>query len=236
MKTIFLAFILPVLCLFTLPAQSQSEPLDAYQILNRSIEAAGGKAYLQSIKTLYTDFATEMEGRPVNWVVKEMLPNKGAFQIVYNTRTVYQNRFNGTIGYEIVGGEKKPLEPAAFKDKAYKKNIFNELDYIDTSLYKLKLVGEENVGKEKSYKVKVMCVDGTIRYLYFNQSSFFLVKEEKVSSTSPDVLDIVLFSEFKKFGQLTFYTVMKMGSGGAYQTLKLEKLLVNESVKEQDFE
>jgi len=41
--------------------------------------------------------------------------------------------------YEIVNGEKAKADPEEFKDKKYKKNIFNELDCLATSLWKLRL-------------------------------------------------------------------------------------------------
>lgn len=230
--TYCLALALHILCLHSINAQSSTESPDAYQIINKSIDAMGGKAYLQSIKTLYTNFATEMGGRPVNWVVKEMLPNKGSFQIVFNDKVVYQNRFNGTTGYEVVGGEKKPMDASAFKDKMYKKNIFNELDYLDTTLWKIELIGEEKTGGEACYKIKANCVDGTIKTLYFSKPTFLLLKEETKTSESENT---VLFSGFKKFGKLTFYTEIKMGSNGQFQSAKLEKLLVNESVENKDF-
>jgi hypothetical protein len=79
-----------------------------------------------------TPTAAGMEARQVHWITKEMPPNKGAFQIVYNGRIVFQNWYDGNTGYEIVNGEKRKADPEEFKDKKYKKNIFNELDFIDT--------------------------------------------------------------------------------------------------------
>lgn len=80
-KTIlFLALLVQLLCLNFGYAQSQSDKV-AVEIINKSIDAMGGKKLIESIKTLYTDSKTEMQGRKVNWVVREMLPNKGSFQI-----------------------------------------------------------------------------------------------------------------------------------------------------------
>jgi hypothetical protein len=214
---------------------AQSNAVDAYEVLNKSIAAIGGKAYLQNINTLYTDFKTEMEGRPINWVVKEMLPNKGSFKIVYQDRVVYENRFNGETGYELVGGEKKAMDKDGFKDKTYKKNIFNELDYLDSTLWKIALVGEEKVAKEPCYKIKASLVDGTVKHLYFSKASFYMLKEEKVINADQGAFETVLFSGFKKFGDLIFYTEMKMGTNGQYQTAKLEKLEVNKGVDNKDF-
>src|SRR5258705_13939676 len=102
-------------------AQSNVDTLTSLKIINNSIEAMGSLEYLKSIKTLYTDLKTEMEGRQVHWIVKEMLPNKGSFQITYNDRIVYENWFDGKKGFEIVNGTKKKADKEEFKDKLYKK-------------------------------------------------------------------------------------------------------------------
>src|SRR5690349_17585060 len=128
-KLVFLFGLSCVLSTF-LNAQTHSDA-NARQIIFNAITAVGGKEYLESVKTLYTDMITEMDGRKVHWITKEMLPNKGAFQIVYNDRIVFQNWYDGRTGFEMVNGEKRKADPNEFKDKPYKKNIFNELDYLD---------------------------------------------------------------------------------------------------------
>ncbi|MCC9065854.1 hypothetical protein [Flavobacterium piscisymbiosum] len=62
-------------------AQKQDEK--AVAIINKELEAIGGKEFIKSINTLYTNSVTQMEGRTANWVVKEMKPNVGSFEIVY---------------------------------------------------------------------------------------------------------------------------------------------------------
>lgn len=93
MKTTLLTLTL-LLTLSLTKTQAQTE-LTAQQIIEKNIEAMGGKPYLLSVKTLYSDMATEMEGRKVNWITKEMLPNKGSFLIIYQGRTVFQNFYDG---------------------------------------------------------------------------------------------------------------------------------------------
>lgn len=114
--------------------QQKGDLRDPTEIINNAIKALGGKDYLLSIKTLYTDISTKMEGRQVDWITQEMLPNKGAFQIVYNNRIVDQDWFDGENGFEVVNGEKTKASGSEFKDKKFKRNIFDELDYLDTSL------------------------------------------------------------------------------------------------------
>jgi len=233
-KTLSLSFFL-VLLFNTVIGQTLKEIKTANDVLENAITALGGKDYLLSIKTLYTNISTEMEGRQVSWITKEMLPNKGSFQIVYNDRIVFQNWYDGKMGFEIVNGEKRKADQEEFKAKKFKKNIFNELDFIDTLLWTIELVGEEKVNDENCYKIKAILKNGEVRNLYFSKSFFYMLREDKFSNSEKDSFSTTYFSDYKKFGALTFYTTMKFGDGDKPQVGKIVTLLVNEKISEKDF-
>lgn len=233
-RTLTLSFFLTII-FNSVSGQITKEVKNANDVLENAITALGGKEYLLSIKTLYTDISTEMDGRQVHWITKEMLPNKGAFQIVYNDRIVFQNWYDGQTGYEIVNGEKRKADPEEFKAKKYKKNIFNELDFIDSSLWTLDLIGDEKVDNEDCYKIKASSVNGEVRNLYFSKRSFFMLRQDKISNSERDRFSSTFFSDYQKFGGLTFYTVMKFGNDEKSQVGKIVKLLVNEKISDKDF-
>lgn len=221
--------------ILSLQAKSQDDNKTALEIVNKSIDAMGGLEYLRSIKTLYTDTKTTMEGRQVHWIIKEMLPNKGSFQILYNNRVVYTEWFDGKKGYNITNGKKKKADKDDFKNKLYKKNIFNELDYIDSTLWKLEYLGKEILGIDTCYKIKGTLVNGLVEVLYFSQSSFHMIRKDNFSNIEKNRFTTGLFSNFKNFDKLVFYTEIKMGENGSYQLGTVEKLLINQEVEESDF-
>lgn len=232
MKTTFTAFILFLSLSFT-KSQAQAT-LTAQEILAKNIAATGGMDYLKSIQTLYSNIATEMSGRKVNWITKEMLPNKGAFSIIYQGRTVFQNFYDGEKGYEMGEGKKKLADQAEFSDKKYRKNIFNELDYLDPSLYQLEAMGSEKVENQDCYKIKATCVNGATSILYYSKDSFLQLREDK-ATTEKGNFDTTYFYGYKKYGQLTYYSSLVFGSGDKMQKATLVELLVNEKVSDSDF-
>lgn len=235
MKLLKLILSVFFLCTTTVFSQQTSDSANAYYIINKAIEALGGKEYLQTIKTMYSEGSTKVKGRPVRWIVKEMLPNKGAFQIVYNNRTVFQNWFDGRRGFEIVDGEKKRTDENEFKDKEFKKNIFNEFDYLDSSLWKLELDGEEMVLNERCYKIKATLTNGLMKILYYSKNSFYRLREDKTTSQGTNNFSSVLFSNYKKFGELTHYSVMKIQNSNEGQIINVDTIMLNEMVTENDF-
>ena len=138
--------------------------------------------------------------------------------------------------YEIVNGEKAKADPEEFKDKKYKKNIFNELDYLDTSLWKLELIGEEKVNDEDCYKVKASLVNGEVRNLFFSKGTFYMLREDKLSNAEKGAFSSTFFSDYRKFGKLTYYSVMKFSDGEKTQIGKIVKLLPNQDISEKDFD
>ena len=216
-------------------AQAPNEIKTAQDVIERSITAMGGKEYLSNIKTLYSEMSTEMDGRKVLWITKEMAPNKGAFQIVYNDRIVFENWYDGETGYEIVRGEKKKSDPEEFKSKKYRKHIFNDLDFIDPSLWTLELLGEEKVNKENCYKIRATSAGGEIKHLFFSKTSSLMIREDSISNTEKDRFTTVQFSDFKKFGDLLYYGTIKFGEGKEVKIGKVVTVKANEGVTDKDF-
>ncbi|RXM38647.1 hypothetical protein BOQ62_16405 [Chryseobacterium sp. CH21] len=210
-----------------------SSEKNALQIIEKAIQARGGKELLSSIKTLYSRSETVMDGRNVNWITKEMVPNKGSFEIEYQGRIVYRSWFDGKTGYELVNGERKLADPAEFKDKADRKYIINELAYIDPKLYKIELI-EENPDK-LYYKIKETYVTGKVSYLYYDIKSFFLSKEETVENGEKNTFSTVLQSDYKKFGDLWNATKSTFVSEDGNQEATLVELYYNKNIEDKYF-
>ncbi|WP_293786744.1 hypothetical protein [uncultured Pedobacter sp.] len=228
--------ILLLLTLFgaTLQAQEVAKP-DPVTIVKNCIEARGGESFLRTITTLYSDLKTEMEGRAVNYITKEQLPNKGSFKIVYKGRTVFQNWFDGKTAFETVNGEVKKADLAEFKDKFDRKNIFNELDWIMPELWTLEFLGEEKVGEKDCYKIRAKRKSGLIQLLYFDKESKLLLRDDKVEDINKNSFATTLYLTYKKYSGLTFASEMKVGDKDSSQTLTVVELKINADVSEADF-
>lgn len=226
-----LLFILSVFFSSAIHAQQ-----DARWVITQSIKASGGEAALRSVQTLQVEMATEMDGRAVTWVTREMLPNKGSFQIIYEGRTVFQDWFNGREGFELVNGEAKQLATEELGDKLVRRNIFNEFDYLDPTLYKLEKLADEKLNGIDCHVVRASCISGLVRIMHFDQKTFHCIRElmgreGDFSRASPNY-----FSDFRKYGPIVMYTTMIMGEGKDAQKATVKRLLINEGITEKDFD
>ena len=62
-----------------------------------------------------------------------------------------------------------------------------------------------------------------------------MIRQDKISNAEKDSFSTTLFSNYQKFGNLTFYTKMKFGEGDKGKVGKIVTLLINEKVSEKDF-
>ena len=204
----------------------------AKEIIEKAIKATGGKELLNSIKTLYSRSSTVVDGRDVNYITKEMAPNKGSFEVEYQGRIVYRSWFDGKTGYELINGERKLADQAEFTDKLTRKYIMNELAYLDPSLYKVEFVETENA--EKLNKIKATATDGSVTYLFYDTESSLLKKEVKENPVKGS-FSTILCNEYKKFGDLTYCSKNTFRYDKGDQVLTLLDLYYNKNIKEKDF-
>jgi hypothetical protein len=202
------------------------------EIIEKAVNAKGGKELLNSIKTLYSKSSTITDGRNVNYITKEMAPNMGSFEVEYQGRIVYRSWFDGKTGYNMVNGEKKVADQEEFKDKLDRKYIMNELAYLDPTMYNVEFVETDN--DQKLHKIKTTAKDGSITNLYYDTESFLLKKEVK-ENPSKGSFSTILCNEYKKFGDLLYCSKNTFQSEDGDQVLTLIELYYNKGIKRADF-
>ncbi len=205
------------------------------EIIEKSIQAQGGKQVLENIKTLYTKSETVMDGRNVFWITREMAPNKGSFEIEYQGRIVYKSFYDGKTGYNVVNGQKKVADQEEFKDKNYRRHIINPLDYIDPTLYTLEYIGEEKANNKNCDKIQATLSNGKVTYLYYDKTSNLLVKSEVVKNPEKDSFSVTLYDDYKKFGDLIYETKDTFVSEDGNQAIKIVDVYYNKKINESDF-
>lgn len=213
-----------------------TEATKSIQIIEKAIQAEGGKELLESIQTMYTKYETVMDGRKVFWIIKEMAPNKGSFEIQYQGRVVYKSFYDGKTGYELINGQKTIADQEQFKDKNYRKHIMNSLNYIDPTLYTLEYIGEEKVGNKTCEKIKATLSNGKVTYLYYDKVSSLLIKEETLLNGEKDSFSTVLFEDYKKVGDLMFQGKNVFVSEDGNQVAEIVEAYYNKKISEKDFE
>ena len=233
-KMIQVAAVLLLLCAHT-PAQQNNDSLSALAVMDKAIAAKGGRESLLSVKTISSITKTTNDGIAINWIAKEMAPNKASFQIAQNNRLLYQSWYDGSKGFQIMNGVKKKQFPEENKDKPYKRHLFEELDYINSSLWTLELLGEENVLNDLCYKIKATLINGSVRLLYYNKKSFLLIREERILPPHDYVYSLFIYLTYQQKSGILVPHQFKYGEAGKLRDAVVTDVSINNGVEEKDF-
>ena len=218
--------------LLTSAVQSQT----ADEIINKYIDAIGGKEKLAQLKSVYTESSVEVMGNEAP-SVEYLLEGKG-----FKSET----EFNGSKiiqcytdkGGWMVNPMAGAVDPQAMPDEAYKagKGQINFggalLDYAAKG-NKVELLGKEG----NNYKLKV-ATGSSIESVYFIDTTTYLISKitSKAEMMGQSVDVVISFSDYKKtdFGITVPYT-RDTDLGSFALSSKVSKVEVNKEIDPKIF-
>ncbi len=208
-----------------LEAAKTENSLEAKKVIERYLEAIGGKDNVASVKTVFR--SGEVFGEPFPLLIedKKMAPNKFTSSRYFKNRRkkgdlIYTVMFNGETGYKFNKTSKSPLtetEILTIKENA----IFPELSYL-SSPYNLQIVDTVSLASGKAYKLKIESPAGKVQFRYYNMSDNLLYKIEDNSDTSNTTLNIIL-SDYREINGIKMPYKKIQGDQEALDKLQSKK-------------
>ena len=199
----------------------------AENVVDKYIEAIGGKDKVDAIKTTMIVSNATIQGTPLVMTMKSSSPNKTLKEIAVMGSLMQKSVFNGETGYRSIRGQKMDMQQAQideakenlapFSDMAYKKGTLDRIETIDGVNYYLVQFNETEVFYDmktglKSKEVKtVKTLDG---------------KRVKVSTT---------FGNYKAVNGVLFPYSVVIKSGNMDSNFEVKEIKVNEGVSDSDF-
>ncbi len=208
----------------------------AQSVINKYIEAIGGKDIAITVKTVHSSADVTIEGAPFSpkAEIKKMVPNKESMEMsIEGMGVIMKQKFNGETGYVEQQGQKMETKGEMLDSQKSKITLFPEL-YYDKS-YKLTLESLTTINGNDVFKIKIE-KDGNSSFKYYNAETGFLTREEKTTTISDkEVTTVVDYSNYSpvKGVQFPYYQIVKSGP----QTIifNINNVKVNEGVTDEDF-
>lgn len=155
--------------------------MTADKVLAKYIEALGGKAKLEAVKTIKTEMGAEMQGMQLSMTLSQMAPNK-----LYSNMTVpamggmslLEQKFDGEKASMSQQGQPAPQDMVdeLAKEMAISAHLFPELIYAEKGV-KTKLKGIKSVKENPAYEVEVTMPSGDKSLTYYDVKSGLKVRE-----------------------------------------------------------
>jgi len=235
MKLLRYLFIPLVTLIGASPLMAQS----ADEIINKSIDAIGGKDLLSRVKSVYFEGAATAMGNdyPTSTTI---LAGKG-----FKTQTSVNgmdiiNCITDSSGWEInpFAGqtEATDMSPEMVKKGQSSLHIGGELLNFRDKGFTDSLVGRDSIQKVSVYKIK-LSQPGTDIIYYIDQSTYYILKvDSKVSVEGKEIASSASFSNYKKtdFGFVAPAT-MDVTNMGYDVTINYTKIEVNKEIDPKIF-
>lgn len=210
------------------------EGVTAETIIDKYIEAVGGKENLENIQDVTIEASTSMNGMEIKQKIYKKAPNKYSMIMSMNGNVMMQQSFNGERGVmkgfqgeqEIVGVELEDLKVDAAL------NV--ELKYAELGV-KLTLEAIEKVDGKNAYKVKVENPSGKTVHDYFDVESGLRVQtKETIVAPQGEFIQLQAYKDYKEINGVLYPFTISV-SGVQNMELKVESVEINTDLADDLF-
>jgi hypothetical protein len=219
-------------------AQAQT----ADEIVNKHLDAIGGKDKIAAIKSIVTEYDMDVMGQQAPGVTY-VLNGKGyRNEMDFGGQKIIQVVTDkGGWGINPMMGQTSPEPMPADQVKMNKGNIDagGPLYNYAAKGNKVELAGTENVNGVNAHKLKMTTTDGPEMTFYIDPNTYYILKTIiKAKADGQDVETSLVFSDYKKtdYGYVTAGTTELNLPQGFTLTIKAKKVEVNKEIDPKLFE
>jgi len=236
MKT-YRSFALSFIALFCAVASAQT----ADEIINKYVQAIGGKDALTKISSVYTESNMDVMG--MQTVVKTTTLNgKGMKQELDIQGSLMTTCYTDKGGWSInpmAGSTSAETMPEGQYNTGKEQIVVGApfVNYAEKG-YKVELLGNEAVGDVSAFKIKMTSPDNVSAIYYFDPNTSYLVKSTQDVEMQGQLIDNVMtYSDYKPSEgySMPFKIDMVMAGGQFSMTMTVTKVELNKPVDEAIF-
>jgi len=234
MRTFALAFI-ALFCAFTVSAQTADE------IINKYLDASGGKDFLSKLTSVYYEGTMDVMGMQAA-IKNTTLNGKGTKQEIEIQGSLMTTCYNDKGGWSTnpFMGTGIPEDMPETQYNAGKDNIVLGAPFINYAEkgYKAELVGNETVGDVSAFVIKMTSPLNTTSTYYFDPNNFQMLKSvEQADMQGQMVENVINYSDYRTTEgyPMPFKIDMNMAGGQFLMTLTVSKVELNKAVNDSIF-
>jgi hypothetical protein len=184
------------------PAKSKST-LSAEQIIDRSIEATGGRALMDKLKSTHARGVMEFTEQDAHGSMELFAKAPDKQLLIMNLESVGEIRqaFDGAIAWgQDASGRVVEIGGAPLGD-LQRSAVFNAALKWREQFPKAELTGQETVGGRKAWVIRLTPVSGQPITRYFDTETFLLLREAGNRDTPQGPMDVRAdFSDYRDVG------------------------------------
>ena len=216
-------------------AKMLPEGLTVDSVLNKYVNAIGGKENILKVQDKTTQLSGTVQGMNLTLTISQKAPNK-LYQVfdagVFKVSTI----FNGEKGVMDQMGKTQELTGDALEALKLQATMHAYLDYAKYNV-KPELSGMEKVDGKDTYRVKVNLPDGKVWTQYYDVDSGYLVKQiTEVSTQQGSFNQTIDFSDYKEVDGVKYPFKIVQSMGPQTIELNVDSIKVNTGLDDSLFE
>jgi hypothetical protein len=176
------------------PAAPAVGGISAEQVIEKYIQAIGGKEKLMAIKDESLSMEASVQGMTLEMVSLKKDPGKVKISVTAMGNEVQSQVFDGKKGKVTQQGQSAAMDEKELKKAEGEALIFPELHYAKLG-YKLSYKGTEAVNGNEAHKVIIEDPQGNKETTYFDVKTGFMVKNVETSEEGTQTTEFADYQE-----------------------------------------
>lgn len=215
---------------------------NAEELIEKSLQAMGGREKMESHKTVRMNGKMLMQGMEAPVQMEFVEPDKMRMEITIQGMTMVQ-AYDGKSGWKIepfMG--KKDAEPMSEQELKAMRDQVDEMNFLTNYKakgYKVEYVGQEDLEGSPVHKIKITKKEGEVSHVYLDSETNLMVKQTgKTEMQGQQIESETLLSDYKEAsGVLYPHSIQtKLQNMPMSMTMTFEKIEPNVDVPATRFE
>ncbi|MFC7348399.1 M16 family metallopeptidase [Chryseobacterium zhengzhouense] len=197
-------------------------------VVDKYINAIGGKANLAKVNSYTMTASTSMQGQTIDIKTTKAQGGKELQTVSVGPMVVQKQVFDGKTGFSEQGGQKVQMTKEEIADNLKNTELFEELGFAKSADYKL--AGIEKINGEDSYAIK----SGDKAYYYSVKTGLKTGETETVSAQGQTFTVPTTFADYKDVSGVKMPYTITVNQMGMEMVMKVKSYEVNQA-KDSDF-
>lgn len=159
------------------PVKEIATPINVsgMEVINKYIDAIGGKEKLMTVKDIKTVSGMSMQGMNLDIIVHQKAPNKMCVETLMGGNVMSKQVFDGEVAKVKTPGGEQELTGAQLEDMKLQSTLYSEL-YFDKLGIKVEVKGAEELEGKACWKVEITSPSGKSSIDFYDQESGLRLK------------------------------------------------------------
>jgi len=204
--------------------------INTNDILNKYLEAIGGKDKLMGVESYSMLAEAEMQGMKLNLEIKKTSKDQFMQDVKVSGNSMSKQVFNGDKGYMMMQGQRKDMGEEELAKVKEESAPFPEMNYLDRDVT---LEGVENVDGKKAYKLKI----SEEKTVFYDMETGLKVQEvTQAEMGGQQITSTTNYKDYKEVAGIQFPFTIAQSVGPQSFEFIVSEVKVNEGVSDADFE